>query len=315
MQCSKCEKKAVHAGQGQNYCKGHFLEYFESKVLKTISKYNLIQHGDKVCVATSGGKDSLAVLYVTNMYCKKHGREFFVLAVDEGIKGYRDHTLDDLKAFCDKYEVEFKVVSFKEKYGNTLDNIKDDAIQNHNKKPCTVCGVFRRTLLNKMAREYGATKLVTGHNLDDESQSFMMNVMLGNMSHNASLGPITGLNDNDKFVPRVKPLYFMLEKETRLYAFLKGFKIEFSECPNINLSFRASIRDELNAIDNKLPGAKNGIVNSFLEILPLLKEHYKTKKSTKTFKYCTKCGDPCSGDICNACKMSEELNLKPSIAN
>ena len=61
------------------------------------------------------------------------------------------------------------------------------------------------------------------------------------------------LNDNDKFVPRVKPLYFMLEKETRLYAFLKGFKIEFSECPNINLSFRASIRDELNAIDNKLP--------------------------------------------------------------
>jgi tRNA-5-methyluridine54 2-sulfurtransferase len=309
MKCSRCEKKAVYSGQGQNYSKAHFLEYFESKVTKTISKYELIKAGDKVCVATSGGKDSLAVLYMTNLYCKKYKIEIFALAIDEGIKGYRDHTLNDLRTFCKKYDIKLHVVSFKEKFGDTLDNIKDKAIKDFNKKPCTVCGIFRRTLLNRSARELGATKLVTGHNLDDEAQSFMMNTLLGNMSHNASLGPVTGLSDNDKFVTRVKPLYFILEKETRLFALLKGFKVNFAECPNIDLSFRMTVRDEINTIENKLPGAKNGIVNSFLEILPMLKDYYRHKKQNRTFNYCKNCKDACSGEICNSCKLEEELQL------
>jgi tRNA-5-methyluridine54 2-sulfurtransferase len=309
MKCSKCDKNAVYSGQGQNYCKSHFLEYFESKVTKTISKYNLIQDSDNVCVATSGGKDSLAVLYMTHLYCKKYNITYFALAIDEGIAEYRKHTLDDLKIFCDTHKIKLHIVSFKEKFGDTLDNIKDKAINEHNKKPCTVCGIFRRTLLNRSARELGPTKLVTGHNLDDEAQSFMMNTLLGNMSHNASLGPITGLSDNDKFIPRVKPLYFMLEKETRLFALLKKFKVEFAECPNINMSFRMTVRDEINAIESKLPGAKNGIVNSFLEILPILKEHYRVKKQNRTFNYCKSCGDACSGEVCNSCKLEEELEL------
>jgi uncharacterized protein (TIGR00269 family) len=309
MKCSRCEKRAVYSGQGQNYCKSHFLEYFESKVTKTISKYKLLKTGDKVCVATSGGKDSLAVLYMTNLYCKKYRIECFALVVDEGIKGYRDYTIEDLKVFCKIYNIRLHIVSFKEKFGDTLDNIQGKGLEK-NKKPCTVCGIFRRTLLNRAARELGATKLVTGHNLDDEAQSFMMNTLLGNMSHNASLGPITGLSDNDKFVPRVKPLYFMLEKETRLFALLKGFKVNFAECPNIKMSFRKVIRDELNIIENSLPGAKNGIVNSFLEILPLLKEHYRNKKQKKTFNYCKNCGDACSGEVCNSCKLEEELELR-----
>jgi len=309
MKCTKCDKKAVYSGKGQYYCKSHFLEYFESKVTKTISNYRLLEHNDKVCVATSGGKDSLAVLYMTYLYCKKYKIEFFALAIDEGIAGYRDHTLDDLKIFCKKYEIKLHIVSFKDKFGDTLDNIQEKAIKELNKKPCTVCGIFRRTLLNRSARELGATKLVTGHNLDDEAQSFMMNTILGNMSHNASLGPITGLSDNNKFVPRVKPLYFMLEKETRLFALLKGFKVEFTECPNINMSFRMTVRDELNIIENKLPGAKNGVVNAFLEILPLLKEHYRKEKKKKEFNYCIRCNDACSGEICNSCKLEEELGI------
>jgi len=172
-----------------------------------------------------------------------------------------------------------------------------------------VCGIFRRTLLNRKSRELGATKLVTGHNLDDESQSFLMNLLMGNMSHNASLGPATGLTSNDKFIQRVKPLYFLTEKESRLYALLKGFKIDFAECPNIDMSFRAIVRDELNAIEGKLPGAKNSIVNSFMEFMPMLKEHYRQEKSDRKFSYCKRCGDACSGDICNSCRLEEELNV------
>ena len=143
-----------------------------------------------------------------------------------------------------------------------------------------------------------------GHNLDDESQSFLMNTLLGNMRHNAKMGPISGLQEDEKFIPRVKPLYFISEHETRLFALLKGFRVNFAECPNIGHSFRAVIRDELNEIENRFPGAKNGIVNAFLEILPDLRQKYKAEKP---FYHCTLCGDPCSGKICNACQLEQSL--------
>lgn len=303
MEC-RCGNKAVYEQQGQAYCKAHFLHYFETKILRTIKNHNLFDSKDTVCVAASGGKDSLALLYMTMKYCRKKGINFFALAIDEGIKGYRDKTIDDLKNFCEGYDIKLHIVSFKDRFGSTLDQVRDKAMKDLNKKPCTVCGIFRRTLLNREARALGATKLATGHNLDDESQSFLMNVVKGNMRHNAALGPITGLSTNEKFVARVKPLYFVLEKETRLFCLLKGFKVKFNECPNIGLSFRASVRDQLNELENKMPGAKHGIVNAFLSILPDLKQKYR---NSKPFSYCQACGDPCSGNICNACQLEEKL--------
>ncbi len=307
MKCHKCDQKAVYKNQGLLLCKNHFLDYFEAKVFKTIKKYKMFSNEDTVCIAASGGKDSLAVLYMTSQYCKKYNINHFALAIDEGIAGYRDHTIEDLKEFCERYDIRLEIISFKEKFGSTLDQVREKALKEYNKKPCTVCGILRRTYLNRYALKLNATKLVTGHNLDDESQSFLMNTLLGNMRHNASLGPITGLTTNDKFVPRVKPLYFISEQETRLFCLLKEFKVDFTECPNIGLSFRANVRDQLNEIENKFPGAKNGMVNAFLEILPTLKEKYK---ETKPFSYCEKCGEPCTGKVCNACLLEEQLVVR-----
>lgn len=305
MKCKKCKNKSIYSNNGLLLCKNHFLSYFENKVEKTIKKYSLYEKNDKICVAVSGGKDSLSLLYTTMKYCRKKGIELFALTIDEGIKGYRDFTLKDLKYFCRQHKIKLHTVSFNEKIGAALDDIKDKAFEKLHKKPCTICGILRRTYLNRTARDLGATKLATGHNLDDEAQSFIMNVFLGNMKSNAALGPITGLSKDDKFVQRVKPLYFISEKETRLYAFLKGFKIKFAECPNINLSFRREIQDRINEIEEKFPGTKHRIVNSFMEILPLLKKHY----SAKPFSYCKRCGDACSGIICNACALEEELRI------
>jgi uncharacterized protein (TIGR00269 family) len=305
MKCVKCEKKAVYSQSGTRFCKDHFLDNFETKVFKTIRKHELIKKGDKVCVATSGGKDSLCVLYMVMKYCKKYGIEFFALVIDEGIAGYRDKTIIDLQKFCDKYSVDLHVESFKKRFGKDLDSVKGKAAEKLGKKPCTVCGILRRKILNEGAKKYGATKLATGHNLDDESQSYFMNILKGNMGHNASLGPIVGFGGVDGFVQRIKPLYYCLEKETRLFSFLKGFNLEFVECPNINLSFRMNVRDQLNTIESKFPGAKNGIVNAFMEIMPTLKEKYSGKKN---YGYCKECGDPASGDICNACVLEKEIS-------
>ncbi|MCH7535717.1 MAG: TIGR00269 family protein, partial [Bacteroidetes bacterium] len=78
--------------------------------------------------------------------------------------------------------------------------------------------------------------------------------------------------DNKNFVQRIKPLYLCTEKEVATYAFVNNLLDDFVECPNISKSYRAQIRDMLNDFESQFPGTKYSIVNSFLQILPNLKQ-------------------------------------------
>lgn len=307
--CNKCDKKGIIILQHGTLCQNHFLSYFEEKVFKTINKYNLLNRNDKICVAASGGKDSLTVLYLIKKYLEENKIQkdnLFALVIDEGIDNYRKHTLADLKEFCDKYDVPLKIVTNKEEFGYTLDEAYPIINKETNKKPCNICGVWRRYLLNKHAREYGATKVVTGHNLDDEAQAILMNIFKANVKLSANLGPTSGLEEHGLLVQRVKPLYFCTEKETRLYTVLKEFKVDFAECPYAADGFRANIRDMLNDFENKYKGTKQSIINSFLATLPLLKEQALDKTYTP-LSICTKCNEPANKEKCNACMLKEEL--------
>ena len=308
MDCHQCSHPAVMELQHGSLCANHFLQYFEEKVFKTINSYRLIERNDRICVAASGGKDSLTVLYLTKKYFQQHHlplENLFALAIDEGIHNYRENTLKDLRAFCTEQAISLKVVSNKEEFGAALDEAFPKINRGTNKKPCNICGVWRRYLLNKYAREFGATKVVTGHNLDDEAQAITMNLFKANTDLAAHLGPISGIQEHASFVRRVKPLYFCAEKETRLYAFLKKFTIEFVECPYARQGYRAKIQDMLNEFEAAYPGTKQGIIKSFLALLPTLKEA-KLRQPTP-IQECQKCGEPAHNEICNACKMVEVL--------
>ena len=234
MVCHKCPEKSVIELQHGDLCKNHFLSYFEEKVFKTINKYNLIGRNDKICVAASGGKDSLTVLYLTKKYLEKNNipaDTLFALAIDEGIHNYREKTLVDLRKFCTEHNIRLEIVSYKEEFGHTLNEAYPVINKGTNKKPCNICGVWRRYSLNKYARKLGATKVVTGHNLDDEAQAIIMNIFKANTSLAAHLGPISGVQEHSLFVQRVKPLYLCPEKEVKLYTILKRFQVQFVECP------------------------------------------------------------------------------------
>lgn len=310
--CKECENNPVIIlSESQKLCKQHFFKYFEGKVVKTIKKYDLIEKQDKVAVAVSGGKDSIATLHIINSLLKPQKREVTAILIDEGIKGYRDKTIKDAQLFCKAEKIRLEIVSFKKEFGKTLDEI----IKSQKGKkgqdrlnPCASCGVFRRVLLNQTAKRLNITKIATGHNLDDESQSILMNQLKVNWRRNASLGPTSGINKTE-FAQRIKPLYFMPEKEVATYAFLMKFKIHFTECPYSHESFRGDVRDALNLLEEKHPGSKHAIVNSAMEIVPLLKQKYKSQNEN-SFTTCKLCGDPSSKDICNSCMLIERLNLK-----
>jgi len=301
MRCILCKNKAVQS----NLCKKHFIEYFENKVFETIEKHELIGKNDKILVACSGGKDSTALLYLLH---KKYKNNVSALAIDEGIKNYRDKTLKDLKNFCKKHKIKLIIVSFKKEVSYPLDVL----VKKLDEKPCTVCGILRRYLLNKYSRGYDLIAL--GHNLDDEAQAILMNILKANTEVSARLGPITGVIRDKRFTKRIKPLYFLTEKEVLVYTFLMEFGVSFNECPYVRESFRGYVRGILNEYESKHPGAKKNMVNKFLLLLPSIKKKYSRKNDSAKIGYCKLCGEPSSRQICNTCLLIEKIkkNLNKS---
>lgn len=300
MVCRECLKNPVMVVSGNRFCKRHFLHYFERRVLKTIRDYGLIRKGERVGVACSGGKDSLSLLRILNGI-SRGGRFFKITAigVDEGIKGYRKKTLKNLEMLCMREKIPLKIYSFREEFGLGLDGI----VKRTGGMPCSVCGVLRRRILNMKARELGLDKVAIAHNMDDEIQSMLMNIFRRNVRALARLGPAPGIIKSGKFVKRVKPLYFVRERETASYAFLKGFLGGHLECPHARGSFRISLRNFINQVESRHPGAKQNIINSFLEMLPVLREAYRGRR----VGLCRKCGEVSSQRECMACRILEGL--------
>lgn len=303
MPCKNCARNPVITLPNSNVklCSSCFVRYFERKVFKTIAKYGMVSSGDRVGVAVSGGKDSFSLLYLLSRFADKHRKVgIVVISIDEGIKNYRD--LSNVVKFCKENRIEYHSYSFREEFGLTLDQMAKRIDMN----PCSICGILRRFLLNSKARSLKLTKIATGHNLDDEAQSIIMNQFRGNLERSARLGPVTGILSDARFVRRVKPFYLLAEKEVATYSFIKKLPVPYSECPYSSSSYRADVRDMLNSFSQKHPQTKHSIVNSFLEILPVLKKRYSESK----VKTCKVCKEPTSGDVCTVCKLLESLKVR-----
>lgn len=303
MACKQCKTNPVMALPNSKIklCKGCFLRYFEKKAYKTIGKYKLIGKKETVGIGVSGGKDSFSLLYLLNKLAEtKRMLKIKVISIDEGIKGYRD--LRNVQKYCKEHNIDLHIYSFKKEFGMTLDQM----LKNTNLKPCSVCGVLRRFLLNEKARELKVNRLATGHNLDDEAQSILMNQFRGNIERSARLGPLTGIMTDPRFIRRIKPFYFLTEKEITAYSFLRKLPVPYDECPYATDSYRAEVRDMLNDFTAKHKQTKHAIINSFLDLLPLLKEKYAKTK----IKACKNCGEPCSGEVCTVCEFLKKLKRK-----
>lgn len=273
-----------------------FVKYFEGKVKKTIKDYKLLTKKDKVIVACSGGKDSTTVLYLLH----KFGYDVKGMFVDLHIRRFSEINRKNLETFCKQQKIKLHILSFRKEFGCSLCYIQS-ALAKQKIKSCAVCGVLRRWLLNKKARELGATKLATGHNLDDEAQNILMNASKHNPALSINLGPKTGVISDRKFVQRIKPLYFCLERESRKYSELMKFPVLYERCPCGLPGYRTWFRKFLNELGDE---TKVEVVNDFLKRLPELRKKYMTKEK---LAYCKLCGEPSRKDICKACFWVRKL--------
>jgi uncharacterized protein (TIGR00269 family) len=260
----------------------------------------MLTHDDHIALALSGGKDSLTLLNILVKLEHKFPRSrLTAICVDEGIEGYRDEALLLAARECKRLGVGQLTVSYKELFGTTTDEIVKLTL---GKTPCSYCGVLRRKAINKAAMMVGATKIATAHNLDDEVQTVLLNMLHGDPMRIFRSAPV--LRDGQgRFLTRIKPLCDIPEKEVVFYAFLTGLDFQSIACPHGTEALRNDIRAFLNQMDQRHPGTKftlQGTAERLRELLAHTMPEFELNQ-------CEKCGDPTPHRYCEACLMLETI--------
>uniref|UniRef100_A0A158R3S2 Cytoplasmic tRNA 2-thiolation protein 1 n=1 Tax=Syphacia muris TaxID=451379 RepID=A0A158R3S2_9BILA len=273
-----------------------FLE--DKDVHETITSEKQFTVGDKVAVGVSGGKDSTVLAYVLNKLNKRYnyGAQLFLVAVDEGIKGYRDDSLKAVEQNQKDYELPLKVLSYKDLYEWTMDEIVSKVGGKNN---CTFCGVFRRQALERGAFMVGANKLATGHNADDVAETVLLNMLRGDIARLQRSATVAGA---DTVMPRIKPLRKCFEKEIVMYAHFQKLVYFSTECLYAPNAYRGYVREYVKELARIRPQTILNLIYSG-ENLDVRDEVALPKLTT-----CERCGFQSSSKVCKACLMLQGLN-------
>lgn len=299
--CSTCGAKAVlkRPRTGKLLCKECFFLSLEAEIHETVVSTKLFERGDKVALGASGGKDSTVLAHVMNVLNKRHdyGVEFVLLSIDEGISGYRDDSLETVKRNCEQYALPLTILSYKDLYGWSMDEIVRAVGRRNN---CTFCGVFRRQALDRGAVLIGANKIATGHNADDVAETVLMNLLRGDLPRLSRCTSI--VTGGGGPLPRCKPMMWALEKEIVMYAYFKRLDYFSTECLYSPNAYRGFARDYVKDLEFVRP-------ESILDLIRAGKEMVVDAEETKqTLGTCDKCGYMTSGTICKACILLRGLN-------
>jgi uncharacterized protein (TIGR00269 family) len=283
---------------------------FEKRVKGTIERYGLLSKKDRVLVACSGGKDSTTTLYILH----KLGYDVEALSIDLHIGDYSKRNIENIKGFCREQKIKLHLVDLRDEFGSSICYIREGIQGKKKLSNCTICGVVKRWILNRKAREFGATRLATGHNLNDESETVLMNLLKGNPELGLGMGPKTGYTNDGSFVQRIKPLYFCTNEEVRAYSEFMGFPVVYEPCPCSVGVFRRKIRNELKELEKAYPDIRLRLVRNFLKMLPGLRERYSTGSKGKRgsdgkmgveckIGRCELCGEPSRNKLCRLCSL------------
>ena len=306
--CSACKSREAffyRTYSGERLCRKCFVESVEAKVRASIANYGMFNFNDRIAVAVSGGKDSLSLLHVLVKMEQLHPKASLVaVTVDEGISGYRDEALEIARANCKKLGVAHHLVSFRQLYGYSLDELVARARQKGETEltACAYCGVLRRRALNVAARAVGANKIATAHTLDDEVQTILLNIFRGDVSRLAKEKPVTD-EVHPRFVRKVKPFCEVPERETALYAYIKRIKFQDTPCPYASEALRNDVRAMLNRMEEKHAGTKFAVFRSIERLRPVLDEVAKKDYAGE----CVDCGEPASQRLCRVCQMLKQV--------
>jgi uncharacterized protein (TIGR00269 family) len=252
-------------------------------------------------VAVSGGKDSLALWDILARLGYQADGLYIGLGIEEDI-GYSSESHRLVQKFADEHNLKLHVVDVEEEYGQPIPVLAD--ITNRGKgRPCSVCGLTKRHVMNRIARDLGYAVLATGHNLDDEAAVLFGNTLNWLGEYIVRQYPV--LPETPGLARKVKPLFRFYEKDMTAYALLRGIEYIYEECPFAVGSKTSYYKELLNQLETERPGAKLTFFVKFLEARQkgLFAEQEKVQA---TLKPCLNCGQPTSAPgLCSFCRLME----------
>ena len=267
-----------------------------------------MQHGDRVAVGVSGGKDSLSLLYVLKNLIDYHdnNNELVAITIDEGISGYRNESLQIVKDFCSQLGVESKVLSYK----SLFDIDMDEAMvlrPTEKMSSCSMCGTFRRRAIDIAAETVDADVVATAHNMDDQLQTFLINLLAGDVERIGWIYPepvqyASGMR-------KIKPFIEIYEYEIAFYALQREIPFQSEECPYMNESIRTDLREFFNRLEKAHPGIKYNSYKSMMKVSKILRNTQKQSEGKEKKRKCLECGRDSTGEICSVCKVVRALTF------
>ena len=296
MKCTVCRGPAVIdlRRHNANFCAEHFIAHCEEAVRRTIHQFRMIAPAERVLVAVSGGKDSLALWDLL----QRLGYDVDGLYLGLGIGEYSDESGEYARAFADERGLKLIEVDLREDYGFDVPSGSKAA----KRVPCSACGLSKRHLFNRAAIDGGYDVVATGHNLDDEAAVLFGNVLRWNVDYLARQSPV--LPERGGFPRKVKPLVRLAEREMAAYCVLRGIDYQVEECPMAAGNRHLGYKEALNTIEAQSPGAKAAFYFEFLD-----KAAHRFNAGfgdeQEALLSCVSCGAPTPVEVCAFCKLVE----------
>jgi tRNA-5-methyluridine54 2-sulfurtransferase len=286
VRCKVCRGPAVVEVRRHNaaFCAEHFVAHFRAQVARAIKEFGMFEPSDRLLVAVSGGKDSLALWDV--LLDLGYDTAGFYLGL--GIGSYSERSRDACIAFADARNAKLIVRTLTEEHGYTVPELA----RHTGRVPCSGCGLNKRYEFNRAALEEGYSVLVTGHNLDDEVATLFGNVLHWNTDMLGRQAPVLEervLGSETALVRKVKPLVRLAERETAAYAVLRGIDYIVEECPLVEGNTQHHYKEAMTLIEEASPGTKQQMYFGFLRRAA---HRFSEAGSATVLVACSSCGSP-----------------------
>ena len=306
MRCRKCgEKAAINMRQHRlSLCSQHYLEWIPNQVQRFIEKYDMFNYESRVLVAVSGGKDSLALWDVLQKLEYQTEGVYIDLGIDEGIT-YSSDSKQAAEQFANINNLNLHVIDLNSDFGETIPEINQRTHRGR-KKPCSICGLVKRHILNNFAQKMNFDVIVTGHNLDDEAAILFANTLDWSVEFLARGYPV--LPAKPGFAKKAKPFSRIYERESAAYAILRNIRNVDKECPFSTDSKQIYYKTILNEWEDEHPGMKLRFYLHYLKAIDKGAFPWEQDKDEEIVtKLCASCGQPTStGGLCAFCRLFEK---------
>ncbi|HJP66786.1 MAG TPA: ATP-binding protein [Actinomycetota bacterium] len=295
MRCRRCRGPAVIELRRHNaaFCEGCFLHYAEEQVKRAIKDHDMLTVGVRVMVAVSGGKDSLGLWDLL----VRLGYDATGMYLGLGIGEYSERSGRVVQSFAEERGLGLIHVDLRDAYGFDIPS----ASRTGSRSTCSVCGLSKRYVFNRVALDHGFDVVATGHNLDDEAATLLGNTLRWQTEYIARQSPV--LTAREGMVRKVKPLYRMSEKETAAYAFLRGIDYVVEECPLVGGNTQLKYKDAMNHLEAGSPGTKASFFFGYLDRASDLFRPEGVAELTP----CERCGQPTTGRFCAFCRAQAQV--------